>query len=166
MDLTVTKVVEGDFSDVTDRFDFTVSGLENGDICNVERYVTVDGTTWTADGAPGTLTADASGVLSFSLAHYEKIVISIPSGTQVTLTETSHGYYHPSYAVDADAGTDGAAVTVTMDDDRTVAFTNTYNAVSPSGLSFRVIPFFIILSMSALLIPGLIVGRRKRREEE
>lgn len=100
------------------------------------------------------------------MKHNEKIIVSIPSGTQVTLTEVNCGYYHPSYVLGTAASVNGASVSVTMDNDTTVAFTNTYNAVSPSGITFRTLPFILILSMSALLVPVVIVGRRRRKEEE
>lgn len=162
MDLTVTKVVTGEFADENKDFTFTISVLDSGATYNVTRFASISATT----GTSGTLTANGSGVLTFTLKHDEKIIVSIPSGTLVTLTEANYGYYHPSYVLGTAASVNDASVSVTMDNDTTVAFTNMYNAVSPSGITFRTLPFILILSMSALLVPVVIVGRRRRKEEE
>jgi hypothetical protein len=167
MDLTITKTLAGDFADMTQTFEFTVSGLTAGDICAYTRYTSTDGTTWTAatgEGATGTLTANSSGVLTnIRLGHHQKIVISIPSGTNVTVSETN-GVYTASYVIGSGTATAGNTTgSITMDDDKSVAFTNTLNAVSPTGVHFAYAPFLLIAAAGMML--GLI-GRRKRREEE
>jgi len=142
-----------------------VSNLEIGDVIGYTRYTSTDGTNWTQVGAEGELTADANGRITFGLKHHERIVVSIPSDTVVTVSEV-YGYYRPAYAIDGGTETNGGSVTLTMDNDKAVAFVNTYNAISPSGVAFRIVPFAIILGMSVLLVPAAIVGRKRRREEE
>ena len=167
MDLTITKTLAGDFADMTQTFEFTVSGLAAGDTCAYTLYTSTDGTTWTAatgEGATGTLTANSSGVLTnIRLGHHQKIVISIPSGTNVTVSETN-GVYTASYVIGSGTATAGNTTgSITMDDDKSVAFTNTLNAVSPTGVHFAYVPFLLMAAAGMML--GLI-GRRKRREEE
>lgn len=53
----------------------------------------------------------------------------------------------------------------TINDDTTVAFTNQMNAPSPSGVSFRTVPFALMLIMG-LLLPAVMPRRRRRKEEE
>ena len=170
MDLTITKTLAGDFADMTQTFEFTVSGLTAGDICAYTRYTSTDGTTWTAatgEGATGTLTANASGVLeNISLGHHQKIVISIPCGTDVIVSETN-GVYTASHTIgDSSSTTGNKTATITMNNDTTVAFTNTLKAVAPTGLSFAYAPFLLMAAVGVVL--GLIVttGHRRRKEEE
>ena len=170
MDLAITKTIEGDFADMTQTFEFTVAGLVAGDTCAYTRYTSTDGTTWTAAtgaDATGTLTANSSGVLTnIRLGHHQKIVISIPSGTNVTVSETN-GVYTASYVIGSGTATAGNTTgSITMDDDKSVAFTNTLNAVSPTGVHFAYAPFLLMAAAGMML--GLIVttGRKRRREEQ
>ena len=146
-----------------------MSGLTAGDICAYTRYTSTDGTTWTAatgEGATGTLTANSSGVLTnIRLGHHQKIVISIPAGCEVTVTETTGVDYVPSYAIGSGAATQNNIASFTINDDTTVAFTNLMNAPSPSGVSFRTVPFALMLIMG-LLLPAVMPRRRRRKEEE
>ena len=167
VDLTITKTVTGDFADPTRVFDFTVCvpDLAAEDTCDVIYYTTADGTNWVVNGDASTLTADANSDLKFSLTHYQKIVISIPAGCQVTITEATGVDYVPSYVVGTNESVSDHTVTLTLNDDTTVAFTNLMNAPSPSGVSFRTVPFALMLIMG-LLLPAVMPRRRRRKEEE
>ena len=167
VDLTITKTVTGDFADPTRVFDFTVRvpDLAAGDTCDVIYYTTADGTNWVVNDDASTLTADANSDLKFSLTHYQKIVISIPAGCQVTITEATGVDYVPSYVVGTNESMSNHTVTLTLNDDTTVAFTNLMNAPSPSGVSFRTVPFALMLIMG-LLLPAVMPRRRRRKEEE
>ena len=167
VDLTITKTVTGDFADPTRVFDFTVRvpDLAAGDTCDVIYYTTADGTNWVMNGDASTLTAYANSALKFSLTHYQKIVISIPAGCQVTITEATGVDYVPSYVVGTNESMSNHTVTLTLNDDTTVAFTNLMNAPSPSGVSFRTVPFALMLIMG-LLLPAVMPRRRRRKEEE
>ena len=53
-----------------------------------------------------------------------------------------------------------------MDKDKTLAFTNTLNAVSPTDVDLPVLPFVQLLVIGFVLIAlGGLLFRRKRREE-
>jgi hypothetical protein len=167
MDLSVIKKVDGEFALSTDTFQFTVSGLENGDTCDFVKYV-YNGSSWvaaTGGDASGMLTAN-NGSITFILSHNQKIVISIPSGTIVTVSE-ANGDYIPSYRIGNGAETDGnTTAAITMDTDKTVEFTNVRRAVSPTGIRQITVPFMIILGLGIVMIPVVVFGRKRRREEE
>ena len=167
MNLTVSKTVTGDMADPTATFEFTVSftGLDNGYECDSAIYQTDNGTDWTIVGTATKLTV-TDGKITFSLTHNQKIVISIPRGVTVTVTETNPGYGQTSYTVSGGttaSGSGAATGSIAMNADTTVAFTNNFAAVAPTGLSFAYAPF--LLMAVAGIVLGLI-GRRKRREEE
>ena len=167
MDLTVSKTVTGDMADPTATFEFTVSftGLDNGYKCDSAIYQTDNGTDWTIVGTATKLTV-TDGKITFSLTHNQKIVISIPRGVTVTVTETNPGYGQTSYTVSGGttaSGSGAATGSIAMNADTTVAFTNNFAAVAPTGLSFAYAPFLLMAAAGMML--GLI-GRRKRREEE
>ena len=111
------------------------------------------------------MTADANHDLTFQLSHHQRIVISIPAGCEVTVTETTGVDYVPSYAIGSGAATQNNIASFTINDDTTVAFTNQMNAPSPSGVSFRTVPFALMLIMG-LLLPAVMPRRRRRKEEE
>ncbi len=73
--------------------------------------------------------------------------------------------YEPSYVVGTNESESNHTVTLTLNDDTTVAFTNLMNAPSPSGVSFRTVPFALMLIMG-LLLPAVMPRRRRRKEEE
>lgn len=167
MDLTVSKTVTGDMADPTATFEFTVSftGLDNGYECDSAIYQTDNGTDWTIVGTAIKLIV-TDGKITFSLTHNQKIVISIPRGVTVTVTETNPGYGQTSYTVSGGttaSGSGAATGSIAMNADTTVAFTNNFAAVAPTGLSFAYAPF--LLMAVAGIVLGLI-GRRKRRKEE
>ena len=116
VDLTITKTVTGDFADPTRVFDFTVRvpDLAAGDTCDVIYYTTADGTNWVVNGDASTLTADANHDLTFQLSHHQRIVISIPAGCEVTVTETTGVDYVPSYAIGSGAATQNNIASFTI----------------------------------------------------
>ena len=166
VDLAVTKTVTGDFADPTRAFNFTVyvADLAQGDACDATYYTTNDGTNWT-QVRTSTLTADANHDLTFQLSHHQRIVISIPAGCEVTVTETTGVDYVPSYAIGSGAATQNNIASFTINDDTTVAFTNQMNAPSPSGVVFHTVPFVLMLAVG-LLLPAVTLRRQRRKKEE
>ncbi len=173
MNLTISKHITGSFAILTDEFSFTVSGLERDYQCDYARY-TYDGSEWKADtgtGAKGKLTADANGKLSGSalrLGNNQRIMISIPRGITVTVTEEEYGCYVPGYVVQA-AGSDPAdpvgsntASNIAMNVDTAVDFTNNLEPVAPTGYHTDILPFLLLL-VTGLLLASL-AGRRRKKE--
>lgn len=177
-DLTVIKTVSGDFADPTLPFTFTIDGLHSGESYTYKKYSTADnGTNWSvisgAEGT-GTLTASANTTsATFTLTHNQKIVIeALPINEWITLTE-AHGYYivtvpsstpanMSNYTTDTGATTvNGAKFQLTGNAELTV--TNTMNAASPTGVSFRVAPFALMMAFGLLLF---LAGKRRRNEAD
>ena len=98
--------------------------------------------------------------------HHQKIVISIPGGTEVTVSE-ENGVYFPSYVIgDSPAENGSATSSIKMDSDKTVDFTNTRKAVAPTGFSSKILPFAIVMVAGLLLIPAILLGKRRKEEED
>ena len=162
MDLSVSKTVTGDFADPAKEFSFTVSGLTAGEVTEYTSFSSTDGTTWTEDSS-GTMTANAAGKLTFNLHHHQKIVLSIPGGTAVTISE-ENGIYTPAYSIDKGTVTPGSATpSITLDTDKEVAFTNNLNAASPTGYRANIIPYALMLATGLLLGAGMLLLTRRRR---
>lgn len=166
--LTISKEIDGNIADMTQTFPFTVLGLTAGDTYAFIRYTSANGIDWTAEtgtSATGTLTADASGALSFTLGHHQRIVIIIPSGMGVTVSETN-SIYKESYVIGNGSSTMGYTTeSITMDDDTSVTFTNTLNAVAPTGYGTATIPYVLML-MAGLALVLTLTRRRKGGGED
>ena len=95
--------------------------------------------------------------------HNQMIVLSIPSGTHVDVLETP-GSYVTSYRIGQIVEQSNVKTNLALDDDVTVAFTNDFPAVGPTGVSFRSLP--IALMMAVGLALPMLMPRRRRREED
>ncbi len=166
--LTISKEIDGNIADMTQTFPFTVLGLTAGNAYAFTRYTSANGIDWTAEtgtGATGTLTANASGALSFTLGHHQRIVIIIPSGMAVTVSETN-SIYKESYVIGNGSSTVGYTTeSITMDDDTSVTFTNTLNAVAPTGYGTATTPYVLML-MAGLALVLTLMRRRKGGGED
>ena len=145
MDLTVSKTVTGELADPTESFNFTVTftGLDDGYKCDFVIY-SFNGTDWialTGNGNSDKKTV-SNGTITFSLTHNQKIVISVPRGVNVTITETDPGFGQPSYVIDSAPSVSGSVTgAVAMNTDTSVAFTNHFPAVAPTGVFSNTTPF-------------------------
>ncbi len=180
----ITKTITGAFSNRSDRFAFTVTGLSTTASYSYNRSVSSNGTTWTtatsgsygtvqysADGTTWTTTASSlSGTITgaaqirFELGHHESFDLTVPSGTTISVTE-QNDLYEPSWVFGENASVSGAsAQSIMIDMNRTLAFTNYYPPLAPTGVTFRTLPFALMLVMG-LALP-VILPRRRRREED
>ena len=168
-DMTIEKVVDGTMGNKSE--DFTFSFTVNSDTTNKTFNYVV-----TTDGVPGDeQTATASDpVTSINLSDGDTIKITGLTGTDtVTVEETDNGEgYTTSYRV-----TGGSLVSNQMkaenvplakDTDNTtpisttITFTNTREAVSPTGLIMDIAPYVLLVVVAAA---GCFVFLRKRRED-
>lgn len=139
MDLTVSKTVVGEIADTAVPFSFTVVITDpntnnepfTGSL-DYARYEMRDGVwelmTPSLTGNPNQISEDtgSNGRYSFNLTNNQKIVISIPRGLDVTVTETENTAYTTSYRVDnASPVNEAIASNLAMNHDTTVAYTNT-----------------------------------------
>ncbi len=159
MDLTVSKTVTGELADPTESFNFTVTftGLDDGYKCDFAIYG-FDGTDWIAlkgNENSGKKTV-SNGTITFSLTHNQKIVISVPRGVNVTITETDSGFGEPSYVIDSAPSVSGSVTgAVAMNTDTSVAFTNHFPAVAPTGVFSNTTPFGMLFLFGAFLAAWL-----------
>ena len=159
MDLTVSKTVTGELADPTESFNFTVTftGLDDGYKCDFAIYG-FNGTDWialTGNENLGKKTV-SNGTITFSLTHNQKIVISVPRGVNVTITETDPGFGQPSYVIDSAPSVSGSVTgAVAMNTDTSVAFTNHFPAVAPTGVFSNTTPFGMLFLFGTFLAAWL-----------
>ena len=168
VNLSISKTITGDMADMTLEFPFTVTGVPAGQSCSYVLYTSQDGTTWQESGTSGELTADANGIISeesLKLGNYQKIVISVPYGSVVTVSE-ENGVYRASYVLDNEQVQDESrTVGITMNTDHTVAFINNLPVVAPTGFRTSIMPFILMMAFGLILIVGINLEKRKKKEE-
>ena len=162
--LTIRKEVTGGFGDKTKYFTFTltsVEGMTSGSFdaviyrselgTTVSRRVTLGGTND-----------------SFTLKDGDYIeIVGLPKEKEVCITE-DNGYYTVAWTLTGGTinSSDGGEIFVTLSDDATLAVTNNYNPLSPSGISFTIAPYVFIGVAGTALAGLLVLGKRRKGEQE
>lgn len=150
-DLTFSKSITGNQADKTASFPFVLS------ISNA-----VDGTYTVSDGSTITV-SDGVATANFSLSNGDTITVyGLNPGASCTVSETA-GDYTPTVSVDSAAATQTNSATVTMNDDHSLAFTNTRDGVIPTGVILTVAPFAIGLLVAGAVIIFL-MGKKRKKE--
>ena len=161
--LNVIKQVDGGFANPNDEFEFTVDSLTANTAYDFQRYEK-DGSEWTEEtgsGASGTKTANAQGKITFKLKHNEKIAITLPSVNAVHVIEAASDYT-TSYVIDEGSSQSGLSAHVTMNDDKTVTFTNTKGEVAPTGYSSYLWPLIWMLLLGMFMWTAMTYMRKRR----
>ncbi len=178
-DLTLSKTVTGNQGSRDKFFKFTIAftDLGNGTVVNVEKTGAAvtptksSATVYEANVMGGTdangvtkLTANASGAVShdFYLSDGDTVKITgIPKGAKYTVTEVPEDYA-PTATINSTAAalTNGATAQQTLNDDSSVAFTNTRTGTVPTGVMLTMIPGVLIVAAGAA---GLFLIQRKKR---
>ena len=151
--LAVTKRISGDMASPNDEFSFTMSDLTPN-----RTYVVSSG----YDSSIKTMTAGEDGTVSFTLkANQTWTIYGLEAGTY-TVTEgaNSEGYELTNMTYDSDNDVAGAQVVVNGEAE--TEFTNTRNAVTPTGIVMNVAPYALLVVIAAA---GCFVFLRKRRED-
>lgn len=189
-DVIVYKNVKGSLGDKTKKFEFTVTltGLIPGTAYTLSDNVAIKGTptagTW--DGTANTITATAQGNATFTcyLTDDQDIKIEgLPTGATYTVSEASSDHI-ASYAVTsseatgstiatasgANAATQTALATGTESVDRgdgtvTVAYTNTRDITTITGVPSTIIAL-IAAGAVAALVAAMFVARRRNFDED
>lgn len=174
----LSKKVDGAMGNRSTRFTFTV---KLGTTVNGKQYTVqymkrnADDTAWELDttrtGENFVLGDAATSDLeaNVTLAHDEAIrIIGISNNETVTVTETSYaadGYATPTIAGGTVDVNNKNKTVVKFDKEKTndVAYTNTRDAVSPTGLAMNVAPYALLVVVAAA---GCFVFLRKRREDD
>ena len=171
--LTVGKTLVNDSMMNGHKFPFSVTftGTKNAHIM-VDPNEGVSGKATAADMAAG-VTSSEPGIANEGIVKY----IGIPNGFTATVYETND-VTGTSYRSEGVADTAAAAKVINWTGDtaksnsassaaatdvtKTVAFTNTLELISPTGVVMRVAPYVMILTAGIAL---LLVSKRGRREE-
>lgn len=148
--LTVSKTVAGNSANKNDEFTFTVELDAN-----------------TASGTYSTnvsnLTVTAGQQATFTLKHGQTFVINnLPIGAKYTITETdAKDYDQTEVAVNSGQKTESkVAESTIVDGTNTVAYTNTDNVATPTGIFLQYAPYILLLGVAIL---GCFAFFRRRR---
>ena len=177
--LTITKTVGGEMGSYTDDFTFTLTLKKAGGPYTTPLTIEEGTTAKDANGDQytGTLTA-TDGTYTFVLSNDEQMVLSVPYGYDVTVTEQQENNGYTVSSQFYETGTAGkglqpnkAEQTVQeISKDYTVEFANNRNPVAPTGLeSNHTAPYTILVTVAGIaglaLIGGIVARRRRRRME-
>ena len=177
--LTITKTVGGEMGSYTDDFTFTLTLKKAGSSYTTPLAIEESTTAKDANGNQytGTLTA-TDGTYTFVLSNDEQMVLSVPYGYDVTVTEQQENNGYTVSSQSYETGTTGeglqpnkAEQTVQeISKDYTVEFANNRNPVAPTGLeSNHTAPYTILVTVAGIaglaLIGGIVARRRRRRME-
>ena len=159
--LTVTKTVTGEMGDPTKEFEFTLSGLTGETSVTGKLFASASDTT----GIEKTYQV-TSGAITFTLKHGQKIELTVPTGKDLTLTETPVTGYK-TWMVKGTTAINGSATTNTnlslgqLTEDTTVQVLNRLDAVSPTGVTMTYAPYALMLLFGALI---LAISKRRGKE--
>ncbi len=160
--LTISKTVVGDYADLTQGFEFTVTFTETA-----TAPVPQDGFSYKiGDGDAQTV---ASGG-KITLKNGESAVFAdIPAGVTVEVTETAvENYETPTIAIKENGtsktaeGLSSGAV-VLGENENSIAFTNTYKKITITGLSVSIAPFIAMFAAVGAAIALYIAAKRRVR---
>lgn len=145
MEVTIKKVVAGNFGDHTKDFAFTV----------------------TSDRAFGTGTgyvlSNSNKTASFDLKHDKSVTLRVQAGATLTIAETNAQDYTMRLA--ADKGTiTGSSYTVSQNGD-TITVTNTKDTEVDTGITLDSLPYILLLVL-AVLGGIFFLAKHKRRRED
>ena len=173
------KEVKGNFGSLDQYFEFTLtlSGLAPGAVFNVDlshadaNPVETEATKVTVAANPTTITVGSDGTVTqkFYLHDGQYIkVLGLPNGTKYTLSENAHDYTSAEGISAADsalgtAHTDAVSNSTGITGDVNTGFTNTKNAVTPTGIANAVLTFMPAIVIAIIAIFGIVFFSRKRK---
>ena len=173
------KEVKGNFGSLDQYFEFTLtlSGLAPGAVFNVDlshadaNPTATEATKVTVAANPTTITVGSDGTVTqkFYLHDGQYIkVLGLPNGAKYTLSENAHDYTSAEGISAADsaletAHTDAVSNSTGITGDVNTGFTNTKNAVTPTGIANAVLTFRPALILAVLAIFGIVFFSRKRK---
>lgn len=194
--LTISKTLLGDQAMNSHQFpfnvDFTNDSVTASILLKQETVASGGGITANLPAAAGVSTLD---VADLKLANHASVkYIGIPVGVTTATTaavyernDVTGTIYKSSYTVDGGAASSAKSLTwdstndanksdvanlptltANADDDvsHTIAFTNTLEVISPTGVVLRVAPYVLMLAAGVALIVLFAVKRRKPAEDE
>ncbi|WP_417081348.1 DUF5979 domain-containing protein, partial [Gemmiger sp.] len=161
--LAFTKQIAGAMGDKNDSFTFEVAvpGVADNTVYKYDR------TGITANAKTDADVVAKDGKLTFTnVGHGETITVKgLDIGTSYVVTETDAGTYKVSTVADdsdGDLNDNKATLAIAADSIVSTTFTNTREAVSPTGLITDIAPYALLVVVAAA---GCFVFLRKRRED-
>lgn len=166
--LSISKNVAGSAANVDQSFTFELSCAD------------LAGKTFVAEGAVSSVAFNDQGVATVQLKHGQSVTLTkVPAGSRVAVRETGlSGNARTSSAVSVNNGasetvaTDGQTattpktVTIVSNQTQTLAFTNSAEAVSATGISLDVAPMASLLALGVTGVGALAASGYKRRKRE
>lgn len=169
--LTVTKTVGGNMGDTTKDFTFTLTVTsaqgKTLDYSAIAETITV---TPLDEGETDETYSFNDTSVSFEMHSGQQMKVTLPYGCSYSVSENAEGYsFQVTVTGDNDATKEGVNVSGTMDNNITVAYTNTMVVEVPTGLNRNGTPYTLMVTAAGIaglaLIGGIVVRRRRRRME-
>lgn len=152
--LTVSKTVTGGMADWSKPFTFTlaVEGSESG-----QTYQLVK------NGTTSTISSNGT----FTQAHGESAVITLPMNKEITISEQNEDYT-ASWALNGGEKTKASVWTGALTDTSgaALAFENDLSQDIPTGITLNALPYWLLLALGVGLALTLILLRGRNREHD
>ena len=149
VDLTIHKTVDGNMGNKRKEFTFTLT---------VDGSDEADSYDWTLNGEDQQpLTSGGT----FTMKHDDTVVISVPSGVEITIAENSENYTS-QFSLDDEALQQADSKTFTLDSDAKLEVRNTLNSAIPTGVKLSAQMVFTAL---ICIIAGWALYYKKGRKE-
>lgn len=166
--LSVSKNVTGSAANVDQSFTFELS------------CAALAGKTFTAEGVADSVTFNNQGVATVQLKHGQSVTLTeVPAGSRVAVRETGlsgnartfsrvsiNNGAAETVAKDGETATTRKTVTIASNQTQTLAFTNSAEAVSATGVSLDAGPMAVLLAVAAAGAGALAASGYKRRKRE
>ncbi|HZJ68866.1 MAG TPA: Cna B-type domain-containing protein, partial [Candidatus Eisenbacteria bacterium] len=148
----ISKRVTGNMGDLNKAFSFTATLSDGATFPDID----VEGYTISTDGKTA----------SFALKDEEFLTLTVPSNSQINLTESDNAGYTVSYSVNnGSAQTGGQITNLELEDaSTTIEFTNHKDEYIDSGINLDSLPYLIIIGVAVL--GGIIWIIKKRKKTD
>lgn len=161
-DLTVKKVVKGNFADLKDKFTFVITLDKANGMDNNYANATVTSTNTENNDSAWTWTADGKAQKEVTLTHNQTATISnLPVGVTYTVTEKGTDAEGWIYTTDGQIK-DKTAIKA---DKNEVTITNEHEGTPDMGVVLDNAPYIAMLAIVAIGGVALMLNKRRRNEE-
>jgi len=156
--LTVNKTVTGNMGNKAKSFEFIFESDKTGEEYDYRKKE--------SDGkiSRGKIQSGEN----FTLSHNDEIIFSLPQNTTVTITETDYGSegYVASYKLGTEDAVTGRSKKIEkIAKNSTLAFTNTREALVPTGVSMPIGGLAILIILISGGVITTIINKRRYKEE-